>query len=131
MELGESVNGVVGTLAFFGFLTAIIIIPRWLKSRDRRELQQTLRMAMEKGQPLPPEAVEAIASDTKAPPSPERDLRGGVILLAVGLGIAIFGWMVGFKEDDAVYPIIGIGSIPAMIGLALIALGLFGRGRQR
>lgn len=130
MDIGTSINGLVGTLALFGFLTAIIVVPRWLKSRDRRELQETLRMAMSKDQVLPPEVVEAITTDTRLPPSPERDLRDGVIWLAVGLGVAFFGWMVGFEDDDAVYPLIGLASIPALIGLALIALGVLGLGRR-
>ena len=130
MDIGTSLNGLVGSLAFFGFLTAIIIGPRWFKSRDRRELQQTLRLAMDKGQPLPPEAIEAITSDAPNPPSPERDLRGGVIWLAIGLGVAFFGWFMGFEEDDAVYPIIGLASIPILVGLALIVLSVLGRNRQ-
>jgi hypothetical protein len=130
MDTGTALNGVVSMLTFFGFLTAIIVGPRWLKSRDRRDLQQTLRLAMEKNQALPPEIVEAITTEAKSPPSPERDLRSGVIWLAVGLGVAFFGWMVGFEQDDAVYPIIGMASIPALVGVALIILGLLGRGRR-
>jgi hypothetical protein len=130
MDTGTAINGVVSALALFGFLTAIIVGPRWLKSRDRSELQQTLRVAMEKGQALPPEIVDAITTDAKAPPSPERDLRGGVIWLAVGVGVAFFGWMVGFEDNDAVYPIIGMASIPALVGVALIILGVLGRNRR-
>jgi hypothetical protein len=130
MDTGTALNGVISVLAMFGFLTAIILGPRWLKSRDRRELQQTLRLAMEKGQTLPPEVVEAITTDAKSPPSPERDLRGGVIWLAVGLGVAIFGWMVGLEENDAFYPIAGLASIPVLIGVALIVLSVLGRDRR-
>jgi hypothetical protein len=130
MDMATAVNGVVGSIAFFGFLTAIIIVPRWLKSRDRRELQQTLRQAMEKGQPLPAEAIEAITSDARRPPSPERDFRAGFIFLAAGLGLALFGMMLGAEDGDFVYPLVGIGGIPAMIGLALITLGVIGRNHR-
>ncbi|HRD47742.1 MAG TPA: DUF6249 domain-containing protein, partial [Caulobacter sp.] len=47
-------------LAPFVMIIAIIVVPAWLKSRERREMQATLRTAIEKGQPLPTEIIEAM-----------------------------------------------------------------------
>ena len=50
-------------LAGCAMIAAIVVGPAWLKSRERREMQATLRASIEKGQPLPPEVIEAISGD--------------------------------------------------------------------
>ena len=99
-------GGIVGFVTYFRY-------------RRRREVQETIRIAIEKGQELPTEFLETISSP-KQEPKKDQDLRRGVVLTAVGLGIGAFGLLVG--EDDAVGPLMGIGSIPLLIGLALTAL---------
>ena len=109
----------------FIMVIAIVVIPAWLKSRERREMQATMRAAIEKGQPLPPEVVEAITRTVKAAPTAQSDLRTGVIWLAVGIGVGIFGGFIGHQEAEAFHPLIGIASIPAVIGVGFIVLSLF------
>lgn len=109
-------------LAFFSMIAAIFVVPAWLKSRERRELQTTLRAAIDKGQPLPPEVIDAMTKNVKTAPSAVSDIRTGIIWLAIGIGFGLFGFILGFEESDAFYPILGIASIPAVIGLAFIAL---------
>lgn len=117
-------------LAPFLMVIAIIVIPAWLKSKERKEMQATLRSAIEKGQPLPPEVIDALSRDNiKTPATAGRDLRVGVILLAVSIGIALFGYAVSFEEWDAFYPIAGIAAIPGMIGLAFIVLSVFNKNK--
>lgn len=117
-------------LAPFIMVVAIVAIPAWLKSRDRREMQATLRSAIEKGQPLPPEVIESITKDNVKPPATAtRDLRTGVILLAVAIGIAIMGYGVSFNEMDAFYVLSGLAAIPGMIGLAFIVLSVFNKNK--
>nr|WP_240387265.1 DUF6249 domain-containing protein [Brevundimonas naejangsanensis] len=109
---------------------AIVIVPNWLKSRDRREMQATLRSAIEKGQPLPPEVIESITKDNAKPPATAaRDLRTGVILLAVAMGIAIMGYALRFNAMDAFYAVSGVAAIPGMIGLAFIILSIFNKNK--
>ena len=119
-------------LAGIVMIVAIVLGPIWLagryRSEERARMHETLRMAFDKGQTLPPEIVESLVQE-KARPTPERDLRGGVIWLAVGLGLAIFGWVVGYEEDDARYLLMGMSAIPALVGIALIVLGFIGRDR--
>ena len=45
-------------IAFFIMIGAIVLVPAWLKSKERKEMQATLRSAIEKGQPLPPEVID-------------------------------------------------------------------------
>lgn len=121
-------------IAFFAMIAGIVIAPVWIKSRDRTEMQATLRAAIEKGQPLPAEVVEALSKDTtKLPPTAARDLRTGVIMVAVSLGIGLFGYAFQFvggsEEAKASFPIMGMGAIPGMIGLAFITLSFFNKNR--
>ena len=104
------------TMLVIGGTIALITYYRF---RRRREVQETIRIAIEKGQELPTEFLETISSP-KSRPKKDQDLRRGVVLVAVGLGIGAFGVLVG--EEDAVGPLMGIGSIPFLIGLALTAL---------
>ena len=124
--------GILVPLSPFVMVAAIVIIPAWLKSRERREMQQTVRAAIEKGQPLPPELVEALSKDVRPnrAPSAQRDLRIGVILLSVSIGIALMGSAIGMVEGDALFPIVGAATIPGMIGVAFIILSFFNPNKR-
>lgn len=117
-------------ISFFALIAAIIIVPRYLKSQERIKLQETLRASIEKGVALPPEVLEALTSDAKRPASPQRDLRAGIVWIAVAAGFVALGFAVQFEEPDALYPMLGVAAFPGLIGLALIALSLVSRGKQ-
>ena len=120
-------EGVIGTMIpifFFAMIAAIVIVPRYFKSLERQKVAETLKVAIEKGQPLPPEIVDAIARDAKLPPSPGRDIRTGIVWLAVAAGVAAFGIAIGFEEPDATFPLVAIACFPGFIGLAFLVLGL-------
>ena len=118
-------------VAMFGLIAAIVIVPAWLKSRERREMQATLRTAIDKGQPLPTDVVEALSREqVKRPATATSDLRLGVILLAVSIGIALMGYLISFKNFDAFYPISGMAAIPGMIGLAFVVLSAFNKNKD-
>jgi hypothetical protein len=114
----------------FGSIASLFIVPRYFKSLERQKMAETLRAAIEKGQPLPDEVVNAMSSNVRSPglpPSPARDLRTGIIWLAVGLGFGALGATISFEEPDALYPMLGVSALPIFIGLAFVALGLLGR----
>ncbi len=122
-------------LAPFIMIIAIVVVPAILKSKERKEMQATLRTAIEKGQPLPPEVIDALSKDNIKPvPTAARDLRIGVILLAVSIGIALLGstfnFMGGWEEHKAALPIIGLAAIPGMIGLAFVILSFFNKNKD-
>ena len=43
---------IVGTIMFWSFVASIILVPIYLRHRDRVQMQETLRVAIEKGQTL-------------------------------------------------------------------------------
>ena len=112
-------------------IAAIVVGPALLKSRERREMQSTLRSAIEKGQPLPPDVIDALSRENIKPPvTAARDLRVGVILLAISIGIALMGYLISFEENEAFYPVSGVAAIPGMIGLAFIVLSFFNKNKD-
>lgn len=117
-------------LGFFTMIAALVIVPRYLKSVERLKLQDTLRAAVERGQPIPPEVIEAMSLDARPRPSPERDLRIGIIWLAVAAGLATLGLVAGLHEPHATYPALGLAALPGFIGLAFILISLLSRGRK-
>lgn len=125
--------------AVFGTITAIIVGPTYLKSKERQEMQATVRAAIDKGQPLPPEVIEALGREaTKNIPSRTRDIRRGIIWLATGVGIAAFSLindLRGFGDDWNDGPnfdggLLGIAAIPVTIGLAYIVLSFFNKNKD-
>jgi hypothetical protein len=87
----------------FGFTLAIVVAVLYARHRARQMRHETIRLALEKGQPLPPDLLEP-------PVAPVSDLARGVKLLALGLG---FSAMLFLMEKHA-WP----------VGLILVALGL-------
>jgi hypothetical protein len=120
-------------LIIFGSIASLFILPRYFKSVERQKMAETLRAAIEKGQPLPTEVIEAMSSNVRSPglpPSPQRDLRTGIIWLGVGIGFAALGAVISFEEPDALFPCLGLATFPIFIGLAFIALGFLNKSRS-
>jgi len=110
-------------IAFFGMIAAIFIVPRYFKSKEREALQATVRAAIERGQNLSPESIDAITRDLQvaAPaPSAVRDLRAAVVWIAIAVGIGIFGWYV--DDGDHWDGFIAFACIPGLVGLAYLAM---------
>lgn len=133
----EEFTGLFAIFAVFGTITAIIVGPTYLKSRERREMQETVRRAIDKGQALPPEVIEAMTNDVaKNLPSRTRDIRRGIIWLAVGIGIAAFslinsmGWSNDGWRNNVGDGLLGIAAIPVTIGLAFIVLSFFNKNKD-
>ena len=91
--------------------------------RSRAEYQKTVRTVIEKGQQLTPEFLEGLGERSRLR-NPNADLRWGVVAIALGLGIASFGLILG-EEEEAIRPMIAIGNIPFLIGLAFLGLWKF------
>jgi hypothetical protein len=88
--------------------------------RARADMQMTVRSALDKGQELTPELVERLGQPK---PAPHADLRRALIWIAVGVGFALFGYIL--DQDDAVRPLIAVGTFPTVIGIAYLILSIF------
>lgn len=124
-------GGTLVPLAGIVMIIAIVLVPSWLKSRERREMQAVFRAAVEKGQPLPPELIDAMTKDqVRKLPSASRDLRIGVILLALSAGVAAAFLALGYGVDNEASFIAGFAAIPGAIGLAFIILSFFNKNKD-
>ena len=117
-------------ISLFAMIAALVIVPRYFKSIERQKMAETVRVAIEKGQPLPNELIDALSTNVRGPglpASPQRDLRTGIIWMGVGVGLAGMGLAISFAEPDALFPFLGLAAFPVFIGLAFIALGLLNK----
>ncbi|MFO1014419.1 MAG: DUF6249 domain-containing protein [Caulobacteraceae bacterium] len=123
------------------FILGVVIGPIWVRShfiaKEREQLHQTLRTAFEKGQNVPPELVASLQSrfDGEAGGGYDRwrggaggDLRRGLVLMGVGVGIMCLGVGLYFGISQ-VSPqaggitggsVAGSGAIPFLIGVAFV-----------
>lgn len=127
--IGE-LTGLAAVVLIFGSVPAIIVAAIYFKSKERQKTQDMIRLAIEKGQPLPTDLVEAITRDVKPRPSRQRDLRVGIMWIAVAAGMVAFAYALGYGPGpDAFWPLIGLAAFPGFIGVALLVMALLnGRG---
>lgn len=91
----------------------------FFRFKIRKEIQHTLRAAIEQGQELTPEVLDRLGQA----PARVADLRRGILSIAVGLGVASFGVFLG--EEDALRPMLAISAFPFLVGLAYLGLWKF------
>jgi Domain of unknown function (DUF6249) len=114
---------------------AVFLLPVWWRQRERVRLIEIARAAVEHGQPIPPELLNAMPAQPVMP-SPQRDLRNGVLWIAAGAGIALTGlggrpFFAALLQGDGSALAIGIaalGAIPLTVGIALVVLSRLQRG---
>jgi Domain of unknown function (DUF6249) len=121
-------SGVLVPIAFFTFIAAMVIVPNVLRYRERAKMHDTLRAAFERGQPVPPEIINALQTDVKRAENPNADLRRAVILIGVALGLVAMSFTLGQIADEAQWGVMSGATIPGFIGLGYLALWVFGRG---
>ena len=93
----------------------------YFRFRMRAEQQQTIRLALEKGTELSPEFIKQLGD---AEPSKDKDLRRGLIWVALGIGLVILG--LGINEPDAIGPMLGSAAFPTLVGVAYLVMWRYG-----
>src|SRR5438128_4043682 len=95
-------------LTIFGAPILIVAVIMYFGFSKNRMMHRTIRMMVEKGQPVPAALL--------APPAPAQrqrsDMRRGVVLVMVGLGLMLFLGAVNDWEGGAW----SLGIIPFLIG---------------
>ncbi|HSN90840.1 MAG TPA: DUF6249 domain-containing protein [Anaeromyxobacteraceae bacterium] len=92
----------------FGFSFLIVAASLYAGHRRAQLRHETIRAALEKGIPIPRELL-----DPPRTADPQRDLKRGILLLALGIGLGTFlgvadpgkpSWALGF-----VFALLGVG----------------------
>jgi len=97
-------------LGFFAMVATVVGLVFSARERQRRLTHETIRLMIEKGQPVPPE----LFLDPKIA-KPRNDLRRGVLLISAGIGIAIFF----LTHHDRAW---SLGVIPLVVGVGYIII---------
>lgn len=111
----------IPVVMFLG-LTVVFSLLLWFRFRARREMQETLRVALDKGQDLTPEIIDRLGHPKAAP---DRDLRLGVIWLAIAAGLAMCGFAIPDPTGHALHGVLAGAAFPLAIGLAYMILHFF------
>ncbi len=81
----------------------VVTVALYFRHRKNKMLHETVRAMVDKGVPIPPELFKTPGNDAMddgQPNRPRKDLRTGLILTCIGIGIVLFigrpGWIILF-----------------------------------
>ncbi len=111
-------------IAMFAAIALIFFIVLYFRQRSRADMQQTIRLALERGTELTPELISRLGAP--AEPSKNRDLRLGLIWMALAVGLAMCGLAVATFSIEALYGCLAGAAFPFAIGLAYMIMWRYG-----
>ena len=110
-------------IALFASIALIFFIVLHFKYRSRAEMQQTVRLALEKGTELTPEIINRLGDPE---PSKNKDLRAGLIWMALAVGLALCGFFVPDSSGHALRGCLAGAAFPFAIGVAYLIMWRYG-----
>jgi hypothetical protein len=134
-------DGSIVPIAGIIMIICVVVFPLWIRfhyaSRDRARLHETVRMMVEKGQPVSSEMLQSlnVASDTSSRAGIDggkrSDMRRGVTMVMVALALVALGLALYYVSDGyATGPIVGAAAFPGFIGLGFIVMALINRPKK-
>ena len=105
MEHSVALVAIVGMVAGFGLPLVLVAIILFYKHRKAQLNHETILKLAEKGLPVPPELMDS-------PRRGNAGLRGGLVLVALGIALSVFFAAQGLGWS--------IGLIPGLMGVALL-----------
>jgi len=112
-------------IVMFVVIGAVLGLFYYFRYRTRAEMQQTVRIALERGQDLSPELIDRLGEPRK---SAVTDMRRGAVAVGLAIGLALFGFALG--EEDALRPLLATSMLPLFVGLAYLVLYWINRNRD-
>ena len=107
-------------------------IRRYFGAKRRKEIQETIRLAFKEGHSPSPDAIRAIAFGED---ESRNDLRWGAVLIAIAIGLVLFGAVIQFMpeiedSESMGWLFIGIAAFPGCLGVARLILHSIENGRR-
>jgi hypothetical protein len=126
---GFSLGAGLASLAFWGFIAAVVVAGIWYDIRKREAQHETVRRVIESGQKLDEELVDKLLSLSGS--RSDRLDRGfqitGLIMLPAAVGLAIFGYVMGIRYPQTQLPLLGVAALVACIGLGFLLAAVIAR----
>jgi len=109
------------------FISMAIVMMVWLylRHRSKVEMQQTFRLALDKGNELTPELIRHLGEPE---PDKDRDLRRSLIWLALAAGLVLIG--IAVPDPEAFRGTLAGAAIPFCIGCAYMIMYRYGANRE-
>lgn len=107
----------------FGSFAIVFWLFFLFRYRSRAEVQQTIRLALEKGAELSPELLDRLGEPE---PSKNKDLRRALVWMALGVGLALCGLAVPDPSGNALQGCLAGAAFPFAIGIAFLLMWRFG-----
>jgi Domain of unknown function (DUF6249) len=115
MQINEMLVAVgvpVGTMAMAAVIIAVV---GYFKNQERKQRHETIRLALEKGQPLPAELLDSelsVLSRSFGAAARQGDLARGIQWIFAGAGLSLFLWI--FKPER---PLWAVGLVVLFVGV--------------
>ncbi|HIE48852.1 MAG TPA: DUF202 domain-containing protein [Gammaproteobacteria bacterium] len=116
---------IFGLVGIFGMPVFIVWIVFYFDKRNKEQFHTTLQKLIESGQELSPDLIQSIPGYKMDKNGNRNDIRSGTITVAVGIGIALFGF-IGVQEEA----LIGIGLLVFSIGMGILVYGIYNRNKK-
>ncbi|MCG8415596.1 MAG: DUF6249 domain-containing protein [Pseudomonadales bacterium] len=97
---------------------------RYFGAKRRKEIQKTIRLAFQEGHSPSPDAIRAIAFGED---ESRNDLRWGIVLISVAIGLIVFGGVIQYMpeiegSESMGWLFVGIAAFPGCLGIARLVL---------
>ena len=100
----------------------------FFRHRNRVEMQQTIRLALEKGHELSPDLIAQLGEQQ---PNANRDLRRALVWLALAVALVLCGFAVPDPSGHALRGCLAGAAFPLTIGIAFLVMWRYGENQQQ
>ena len=119
---GFTLGAGLASLAFWGFIAAVVVAGIWFDIRKREAQHETVRRIVESGKAIDEELMDKLLSLGSG--NSERLDRGfkitGLIMLPTAVGLAVFGLIMGTQYPQTQLPLLGAAALVGCIGLGFL-----------
>lgn len=112
-------------IIMFIMIGLVFLVMFHFKFKSKAEFQQTIRLALEKGTELTPDLISRLGEPE---PNKDRDLRRGLVWLALAAGTAALAF--GIPDEDTLGILLSVAAFPFFIGLAFVIMWRYGLGQK-
>ena len=109
-------------IVMFAGITLVLSLYFWFRYRARLDMQQTVRLALDKGHDLSPEMIDRLGHPRA---SKDKDLRIALIWPGIAGGMLLCSFVVPDPTGDAQRGLLAGASFPFALGIAYLIMWRF------